>query len=275
MILTVLGIVAVLYAALCAVVYVAQTKFIFPGGRMTDRTPSMPPFGWQYEDLYLDVGSEKTNAWFIANDNARGVVLFSHGNGGALSDWIEAVIPLRELGFSVLIYDYGGYGRSSGRATEQRCYADIRAIWKHLTGERGIPPGKILLFGRSLGGGVTAQLATEVSPGAVILESTFLSVADLAREMIHILPMKLLIWNRFDTVSKLGQIHAPVLVVHSSDDTMIPYQHGVTLFERANEPKQFLQIRGDHNEGVFVSRQGYERGLERFVAAYFPPPSSS
>lgn len=267
--LTVLIAAVVGYVCLCVLVYALQTKVIFPGGQMSERTPSMPPFKWKYEDVLLDVGTEKTNAWFMPVENARGVVLFSHGNSGALSNWLDAIIPFRDLGFSVLLYDYGGYGKSTGRASEQRCYADIRAMWKYLTETRGIAPDKILLFGRSLGGGVTAQLASEVKPGAVILESTFTSIGNLAREKFPMLPMQLLIWNRFDSSSKMARIHAPVMVVHSVDDTLIPYRFGRALFDHANEPKRFLEIRGDHNDGVIVSEEIYRKGLEDFTAEYF------
>ncbi len=271
-ILTILAILAGIYAILCIVVVFAQTRILYVGGQMTPYTPSMPPFQWKYEDVLLDVGSEKTKAWFMPVENARGAVIFSHGNAGALSDWFEAAMPFRTLGFSVLMYDYGGYGDSTGRSSEQRCYADIRAMWKFLTVDRGMPPEKILLFGRSLGGGATAQLATEVSPGAVILESTFSSVPELAGEIFRIFPMRLLIWNRFDTFSKIRNIHAPILVVHSPDDTLVPYRHAKANFERANEPKQFLEIRGDHNDGVFISAEVYQEGLAQFVGKYFAVP---
>ena len=267
--ITVLIVIAVGYACLCALVHFGQAQIIFPGGQFSNRTPSMPPFKWQYEDLHLDVGAEKTHAWFMPVENARGVVLFSHGNGGALPDWIDAVIPFRDLGFSVLLYDYGGYGTSTGRASEQRCYADVRAMWKYLTETRGIAPGKILLFGRSLGGGVTAQLASETAPGAVILESTFTSISALAQEKVPVFPMRLLIWNRFNSISKVSQIHAPLMVVHSTEDTLIPFHHGRALFNGANEPKRFLEIRGDHNDGVIVSEHAYREGLRAFSAEYF------
>jgi fermentation-respiration switch protein FrsA (DUF1100 family) len=142
-------------------------------------------------------------------------------------------------------------------------------MWKYLTEARGIAPDRILLFGRSLGGGVTAQLASEVAPRAVILESTFTSISHVAQEKVPVFPMRLLIWNRFDSLSKLGGIHAPIMVVHSRDDTLIPFHHGRALFEGANEPKRFLEIRGDHNDGVIVSERVYREGLAAFAADYF------
>jgi hypothetical protein len=262
------------YLALVSAVYLGQNWVVFPDGQFTDRTPTDPPFGWRYEDLHLSVGHETTHAWHIPVENARGVVLFSHGNGGSIPDWLEAVQVFYDMGLSVLIYDYGGYGKSTGRASEDRCYADIRAAWRYLTEDQGVPANRIVLFGRSLGGGVAAQLATEVTPGAVILESTFLSVPRLAREKLPVLPMNWLMRNRFDTVRKVSRIKAPILIVHSSDDTLIPYHHGRDLFDLANEPKQFLSIRGDHNDGWFVSGDLYLKGLVEFLAPLFQEPVS-
>jgi len=263
------------YAALLVLLYLVQDKLVFPGGRIMDRTPADRPFGWEYEDLRLRVGEETTNAWYIPLENARGTVLFSHGNGGAMPDRLESIAVFRELGFSVLIYDYGGYGRSTGKASEERCYGDIRAAWRYLTEARGVAPERIVLFGRSLGGGATAQLATEVHAGAVILESTFTSAPQLAQEKLPIFWVKPFVRTRFDNAHKVPFIKSPVLHVHSHDDSLIPFRHGRRLFELANEPKQFLEIRGEHNEGFVISGQQYLDGLAGFLAPLSPkaPPS--
>lgn len=254
------------YAVLVFLLFLGQNRLVFPGGRIMDRSPATAPFCWEYDDLYVRVGDETTNAWYIPLENPRGVVLFSHGNGGSMSDRLESCDLLRGMGFSVLVYDYGGYGRSSGNATEERCYADARAMWRYLMEERHIAPEKILLFGRSLGGAVTLQLATEVQSGAVIVESTFLSIPQIAKEKAPIFPMYWLMRNRFDNASKIPRIKAPILIVHSPDDTLIPYPHGRKLFDLANEPKQFLAIRGDHNEGFIVSGEFYRQGLAEFLS---------
>ena len=265
--LAVAKVAVLVYAGLCLAVYLGHRRLVFPGGRVMDRTPATPPFRWDYDDLYLPVGSHMTNAWYIPLENARGVVLFSHGNGGTMSDRLETVELYRALGFSMLVYDYGGYGKSTGNATEARCYDDIRAMWHYLTRQRNIPPNRIVLFGRSLGAGVTAQLATEVNPVAVILDSTFLSIPALARDKLPILPMKWIIRHRFDNARKVPRIHAPILIVHSPDDTLIPYRHGRALFDLANEPRQFFATRGDHNDGFMRCAGEYAQSLAEFFAA--------
>ncbi len=245
-----------------------QNWVIFPATRAIYRTPA--DFGWVYEDVMLDVGKERTHGWFIPLEDARGVVLFSHGNAGNIADRLESVQLLRGLGFSVMAYDYGGYGRSTGRVSEERCYADIRAVWQHLTCDRGFAPEQILLFGRSLGGAVTTDLAREVAPAAVVLESTFLSVPDMARELFPFLPTRWIVSVQFANKDKIAAIRAPLLIIHSPDDHVIPYRHGKELFARASEPKRFLEIRGDHNEGFVLSMEVYLRGWEEFLAPILP-----
>jgi len=185
------------------------------------------------------------------------------------------VAIFRRLGFDVLLYDYGGYGNSTGKPSEGRCYADVRAMWRYLTESRAIPAERIVLFGRSLGGGVSAQLATEVAAAGLILESTFLSAPRLAQEIYWFLPAKYLLWDKFDTAGKVARIESPVLIVHSPEDDIVPYHHGRDLFELAPEPKAFLEIHGGHNEGYFVSGPIYENGLKRFLDSLFAEEDSA
>jgi len=267
MIISVFWIVLAAYLLVGGLLYLVQGKLIFPGGRVIGRSPADAPFGWEFEDVVVSVGAHETHGWFIPAEGRRGTVLFSHGNAGTIADRLESVEVFHSLGFDVLIYDYGGYGRSTGRASEKRCYADVRAMWQHLTKDRGVAPDEIVLFGRSLGGGATTQLATEVRPGGVILESSFLSTARVARDLLPIFPSKLFIRHRFDNAAKIGQIGCPVLIVHSADDDLIPFHHGKGLFERANEPKTFLEIHGSHNDGFFVSGALYRDGVGEFLGA--------
>ncbi|NIA13536.1 MAG: alpha/beta fold hydrolase [Nitrospiraceae bacterium] len=245
--------------------YLFQAKLIFPAGGDLWCTPA--DRGYTYEEVRLQVDGHTTHGWFIPAPDSRGVFLFAHGNAGTIADRIDNLTVLHELGFDVLIYDYGGFGLSTGRPSEQRCYADARAMWRYLTEERNVAPGRIVLFGRSLGGGVTAQLATEVQPRAVILESTFLSAPALGQEAFRILPVKWLLRHRFDNAAKVSSITSPILVVHSQADEVVPYHHGRDLFELANEPKAFLDIRGGHGDGFYVTGQAYGEGLIDFLNA--------
>jgi hypothetical protein len=268
--IAILLVVAGLYALLLAALYFGQNWLIFPGGRAVWQTPA--DAGWPFEDLYLEVDGETTNAWYVPVEKPRGVVLFSHGNAGTMAGRLETIAVFRELRFSTLIYDYGGYGNSTGRSSEQRCYADIRAMWNYLVEERGFAPGEIVLFGRSLGGGPTCDLAAQVAPGAIILESTFLSVVQAGKDRFPFAPVAAFVKHRFDNASKVPRFQAPVLVMHSRDDDIIAYRHGERLYELAPEPKTFVELLGDHNFGWVDNIDMYAQALGNFLHPLFQNP---
>lgn len=243
--------------------YFAQGALIFPASRDMDRDPGV--FDWDFEELRLPVMGETTHGWYVPLENHRGVALFSHGNAGNLSGRLESIGLLRSFGLSVLAYDYGGYGYSTGKPSEARCYADVRAMWDYLTKQKGIRPEDIILFGRSLGAGPTAELAQSVQPAGVVLESAFLSVPDVAAGNPVLRWMTPLIRHRFENKNKVAAIGSPVLVIHSPDDEVIPYAHGRRLFELAREPKTFLEIRGGHNMGFVMSETVYRTGWMTFL----------
>lgn len=261
---SILALVLVVAVLLLTAGYLAQTRIIFPATREIDRTPASAPFNWEFEEIFLEVDGEKTHAWFIPLEGSRKTVLFSHGNAGNIAGRLESVQLLRSMGFSVLAYDYGGYGLSTGSASEQRVYADVDAMWKYLTEKRRLSPDEIVLFGRSLGGAATAYLASHVTPAAVVLESTFCSIPDVVRDMPFGWILAKGIRHRFPTVDRVPLIWAPLLIIHSREDTLIPFKHGQAIFDAANEPKTFLQIRGDHDMGFVESVDGYKQGWKHF-----------
>jgi len=192
--------------------------------------------------------------------------LFLHGNAGNISHRLESLRVFNELGLNVLIIDYSGFGQSGGTPGERQTYADARLAWQYLTGTRGVAPERIVIFGRSLGGGVATWLATQERPGGLILESTFTSVPALASKYYPMFPMRWLARIRYDNASRLPTVRSPVLIVHSRDDELVPFAHGRELFRLAREPKSFLEMRGDHNAGFMLSGQSYRAGLARFIA---------
>jgi hypothetical protein len=267
MLLKIGAVVAVAYVAAAIALFLVQRRVLFQTSRDLYRTPAEN--GWCFEDVWREVGREKTHGWFIRVEagKSKGVVLFSHGNAGNIADRLESVAIFRGMNYDVLVYDYGGYGQSTGAPSEKRCYKDIRAMWRYLVEERGAAASSIVLFGRSLGAGPTCQLATEVEARAVILESAFRSVPRMAKDLYRIFPGKLLIRDRFANEDKVGRLRSPVLFVHSPDDEIIPYAHGKWLFEHASEPKQFFEIRGRHNEGFWQSGDLYTGRLNSFLDA--------
>ncbi len=258
-----------IYLGLTVLLFFFQARLLFFPSTDIYRTPDSA--GWQYEDLLLSVGDETTHAWWIPNPIATAnTVLFSHGNAGNIADRLESCAQFRDLGLNILIYDYGGYGQSTGSPSEQRCYADARAAWKWLTQEKQIAPEHIILFGRSLGAGPASQLATEVQPAGIILESAFASVPDMAQQLYPIFPARLLVRHRFDNAARAPHFTAPLLIIHSPNDSIIPYAQGRKLFAAAREPKQFLDIQGDHNDGFIITGPLYTNALKAFITPILP-----
>ena len=258
---------AIGYAVLAAALFFFQPRLLyFPDmpARAVEATPE--DIGLDFEPLTLTTrDGEQLDAWFIPAKQSRGVLLFCHGNAGNMSHRLDSIRLFHDLGLSVLIFDYRGYGRSSGRPTEQGTYLDVDAAWDYLVEKRRILPTQIILFGRSLGAAIAADLASRQDAAAVILESAFTSVPDIAATLYPWLPVRWLSRFRYDTLKKLAAIHRPVLIVHSRDDEIIPFANGERLFAAANDPKQLLKLRGGHNDGFIVSGKTYIDGLESFL----------
>ncbi|UZJ44449.1 alpha/beta hydrolase [Marinimicrobium sp. C6131] len=252
------------YLALLILTWLLQGCMIHFPSRALKATPADAGLGYEELDLTTSDG-ERLHAWFVPAREARGVLLFFHGNAGNISHRLESLRIFHELGLEVLILDYRGYGRSSGRPSEKGLYRDAEAAYDYLIEERKVPPEQLLVFGRSLGAAVGAHLASQRPVGGLILESGFTSVPDLGAELYPFLPVRLLARYRYDTREALSAVTAPVLVVHSRDDDIIPFSHGRALFEAAAEPRQFLELEGDHNTGFLRSRERYVRGLEQFL----------
>jgi len=248
--------------------FLQQPGMIFFPLRGLDATPA--DWGMPYEDVSLkssdDVG---LHGWYIPAARAERVVLFVHGNAGNISHRGESIAIFRRLGLDVFIFDYRGYGRSEGEPSEAGLYRDAAAAWRYLVETRGVSPGNIVIFGRSLGGAVAAQLASRVQPqpGGLILESTLSSARDFAKVAFPLLSHVLVVRYHFDSVARLAQVHCPVLVLHSPTDEIMPYHLGEKLYQSAHEPKRFVALRGDHNNGFLQSQPAYEQALADFLAS--------
>jgi uncharacterized protein len=264
---TALLVIALVYVALVAFLWVRQESMVFlPGipGRQLAATPAA--IGLDYEDLRIATADgEELHAWFIPAREERGVLLFFHGNAGNISHRLESLRIFNGLALSVLILDYRGYGQSTGSPTEEGTYEDARAAWRYLVEERGVPGERIVLFGRSLGGAVATWLAAEHRPRGLIVESTFRSVPEVAAELYWFLPVRALARIEYPVEELIARVEAPLLIVHSRDDEIIPFHHGEALYRAANPPKQMLVLSGGHNVGFMLGGQAYVQGLEAFL----------
>lgn len=255
------------YIVFVAILVIFQSKFIYFPYREIAMTPA--DIGLSYENVYFETADGvKLCGWFIPAERPGEVILFCHGNAGNISHRLESIQLFYHLGLSTFIFDYRGYGRSEGKLTEQGTYLDAEAAWRYLVQKQRIAPNKIIIFGRSLGGSIAAWLAQDYMPKALIIESAFTSVQDIAADLYPCFPVKLLARFDYETLNYLRQVNCPVLIVHSRDDEIIPFSHGRRLFEIANEPKEFLELRGTHNEGFSQTAKRYEDGLNSFISKY-------
>jgi len=206
----------------------------------------------------------KLHGWYLPRADAKLTALFCHGNAGNVSDRVEKLVILHSLGVNVFIFDYRGYGRSEGRPSEQGTYRDALAAYEWLRAQKKTEPRQIVLYGESLGCAMAVEVATQHDVGGVVLESAFTNVPDMARAIYPIIPLHLFCHYRYDSLAKLGRVKAPVLIFHSREDEIVPFQHGQRLFAAAPEPKRFVELRGDHNGGFAVSEETYRRGLREF-----------
>lgn len=254
----------VLYAALALFLYLSQAQHVYFPTKPIGATPAHA--GIAYEPVsFAAADGVRLTGWFIPAERPRGTILFFHGNGGNISYLLETVKLVPRLDHNLLVFDYRGYGESEGSPTEEGTYLDAEAAWDYLVRVRGCVPTSIVLMGRSLGGAVASWLAQRHAAGALILESTFTSLPDRAAEVYPYFPVRWMLRFRYDTLARLGAIRCPVLVIHSPEDEIVPYHHGRKLFERANEPKEFLRISGGHNEGFLVSADRYAAGIRAFL----------
>ncbi len=245
--------------------WVMQPRMVFFPSPTLEASPA--DWGLQFQDVTLVSDPDSTlHGWFIPSPGAQRTLLFLHGNAGNISHRGESIKIFHRLGLNVLIIDYRGYGLSSGEPSERGLFRDARAAWDYLVSERQIAPADILIFGRSLGGAVAVDLAAQVPAGGLILESTFSSARDVGAHLMPLLSR--VVWLRmpFDSLAKIGAVSAPLLVLHSSDDDVVPYALGRRLFDAAPEPKRFVELQGGHNDGFLVSQPAYEQALARFLA---------
>lgn len=260
---------ATAYAVVLLGLFVFQSRLVyFPNMPSRAIGPGPDTIGLAYEPVeIITEDGIKLDAWYVPAQEPRGVVLFFHGNAGNISHRLDSLRIFNELKLDTLIFDYRGYGRSEGRVSEQGTYRDADAAWRYLTVERGIPAAEIVLFGRSLGAAIAAYVASRHRPGALILESGFVSVPELAAILYPWLPARQLARIGYPTGEYLKTASCPVLIVHSRDDEIIPFKQGQQLFKLASEPKHFLELLGGHNDGFLVSGRRYLDGFENFLAA--------
>ncbi len=227
--------------------------------------------GLKFEDVtFVTEDDIRLNGWWIPHKKARGTVIMFHGNGGNIGGRVAAADDLHSLRLNVFLFDYRGYGRSRGITTEKGTYKDARAAYEYVRMRyQNVEKPPVILYGRSLGGAVAAQCALDKPIKGLILESTFSSTSDMAREMYPWLPIHSIITFKYNTVDKIEKVSVPLLISGSVDDNMIPSSQGKKVFDRAKEPKRWIDLTGGHNDAGWMSSPAYWKTLEEFVNKIF------
>lgn len=253
--------------ALCAVFvayvrYLERVSVFYPDKQITD-TPT--DIGLSFDDVVMETeDGVSIHGWFIKHPQAQTTVLFFHGNAGNLSYRLEKLQLLHELGLNVLIVDYRGYGKSQGHPTEAGLYKDALAAYDTLIKRSDVNIDKIIAYGVSLGGVVAIDLALKRKVAALWTESTLTSAADMAKRLYPFIP-SFLIRIKMDNLNKIAEVNVPKLMIHSQDDSVVPFEMGQQLFDTAREPKTFMTIQGGHNDGHVQSRDQFMEGMRTFL----------
>lgn len=225
------------------------------------------PLEIEFEDsMILTPDGESINVWLMTNDTARFVFLLCHGNAGNNSYRQFQMQSLHALGFSVAIFDYRGYGKSTGRPTENGLYTDVETVYQWLVEQKKFTPDRIIPVGTSLGGAVAVELASRQPVRALIIESSFTSKFGMAKVMFPFLPVAWLSYEQFNSHEKIASLQSPLLIAHGDRDRIIPFEQGRLLFEAAHEPKFFYAITGaDHNNYLQIGGNLYLDAIQKFA----------
>lgn len=270
LLLYLLSFAALLYLAGGLLLFLFQERIIHlphVPGRSITATPGELGLAWRDIEIVSKDGL-RLHGWHIPGPEGAPTVLFFHGNAGNISHRLDSVQIFHQLGLEVVLFDYRGYGRSEGRAREAGLHLDARAAADWLYDSLGADPTRTIYHGRSLGGALAASAARHRPPAALVLESTLLSAPEAAADLYPIYPTGLLTRLEYATADYIQELQLPILIIHSPDDDVIPFRHGVELAELAGPRGELLPIRGDHNCGFLVSGNLYTDGLRDFIARH-------
>ncbi|MDX2168090.1 MAG: alpha/beta hydrolase [Deltaproteobacteria bacterium] len=249
--------------ALTLMPHLADRFVYFPSRELDGGTPAA--IGLAFEDVVLtSADGVRLHAWWVPAAQPRMTLLFLHGNGGNISHRLLKLAALSELDASVLLLDYRGYGRSDGTPSEAGTYADAQAAYDWLRA-RGVAVEDIVVYGESLGGPIAVDLAARNPVGRLVLESSPSSIAAVARWHYPWLPTDWLLTYRYDALARLPRVRAPVLLLHSPTDEIVPYAMAEELYAAAPGDKRLVPLAGGHNDAFAVAAPVYQAALRDFL----------
>lgn len=242
-----------------------ENFFVFYPQATFDLTPE--ELRLNYRDVYFS--SEDGTAlhgWFFPLQDKEPVILFCHGNAGNISHRLDNIRPFLERNLQVFLFDYRGYGKSSGSPSEEGIYQDGRAAYDYLVHHEHIPPDNVVLFGRSLGAAVAIDVALRRDIRSIIIESAFTSMKDMAGTLFLFNLFSSVLPANYNNLDKINHIKVPKLIIHGEEDNLVPFRMGMDLFEKANDPKSFFPIKGaGHNDTYMMGGDPYFQAIVKFV----------
>lgn len=242
-----------------------ENSFLFYPVFSFDRTPE--DFDLTYRDIYfITEDGEKLHGWFFPLPGSNPTLLFCHGNAGNISHRLENIRLLLEKQLQVFIFDYRGFGRSSGKPSENGVYRDGLAAYDYLVQKERSSPHHIVLFGRSLGASVAIEIARKREVKSIIIEGAFTSTRDMAKTMLLFKLLSPLLPAHYNNLEKITEISIPKLIIHSEDDEIVPFAMGEKLLVAAKPPKFFFPLKGSgHNDTYLVGGEKYLHAISAFA----------
>lgn len=264
--------VAIAYTSVCVLLFFQQTRFIFFPSAAIQITPEF--FNLRYQEVWVPVHKrdktvERMHGWWLAAQPDALVLLYFHGNGINIGANVAHAHRFHQLGFSVLLIGYRGYGLSEGSfPSEASVYQDAVAAWDYLVNELQIKPEQIFLYGHSLGGAIAIDLAVQHPAAGLIVDSSFTSIREVVdyQGQFWMFPVNLILNQRFDSISKVRSLQVPVLFIHGTADRIVPAAMSQQLYAAAPEPKHLLLIpEAGHNNVAEVGGSQYLQAVKWLV----------
>ncbi|MBE9098687.1 alpha/beta hydrolase [Vacuolonema iberomarrocanum] len=276
-----LAIAAAVYGGMSALLYMRQTRLIFFPDEALESTPA--DVGVDFEEVWIEIpvvdGVERVHGWWMPASGTpqgeRGALLYLHGNGANIGANVNHAARFHQMGLSVLLVDYRGYGMSDGAfPQEATVYQDAQASWDFLVNELGYAPEQVFIYGHSLGGAIAIDLAVRQPDAAgLIVQSSFTSILDMTHRTTPFgwLPVDQLLTQRFDSIAKVPQLQMPVFFMHGLEDGQVPADMSETLYTASPDPKQlWLVPDAGHNDLARVTGPEFFIQVEAFLASVQP-----
>lgn len=262
--LALLAVLCAAYAAAVLWLLSQETRLLFQAGRSLGS--ARPPFPYEQVELARTDGDRQI-AWIMRSSPAAAWVLYFHGNSATIASRgnIARYQDLRALGLNIFAPEYRGYAGLPGVPSEPAMAEDARTAFDYLTRALQAPPARVIVYGWSLGSAVAVTLASERSPGAVILEGAPASIVEIGQQNYPLFPVRLIMRNPFESIERIGRVRAPLLFLHSPGDAVIPIGEGRRLFEAAPAPKRFVEVRGGHIFANEVDREVFFGAVRTFL----------